>query len=189
MSHLPIGGNPAQHQLDDVPVPTVKPTAIGSSGKPAPEGLELFYHVLSGLECGNTKPEIRKQMIGMGYTATDSQQWVEEIAEWRRLNPRASSRFLANPGINTETSDRYGISMAAEPGGVKINTNMWAGGAVFLIGSFVTLASCVAASQGGGGRYVIAWGAIVVGAIWFFRGLTQYNQEKQAARAAKSDGG
>ena len=43
----------------------------------------------------------------------------------------------------------------------------------FIGGTVVTLGTLAAAS--GGGTYVIAWGAIIFGAIQFFRGLSQYN--------------
>lgn len=47
-------------------------------------------------------------------------------------------------------------------------------GALWCIGgTVVTVASYSAASSGG--RYVVAWGAIVFGATPFFRGLTRSN--------------
>ena len=47
------------------------------------------------------------------------------------------------------------------------------GGVVCAIGITITAWSYIAAEEGGGGSYVVAWGAIVFGAIQFFRGLMQ----------------
>jgi hypothetical protein len=48
---------------------------------------------------------------------------------------------------------------------------MVAGGLICLVGIVVTVGSYMAAS--GGGTYVVAWGAIVFGAIRFFKGLAE----------------
>ena len=48
-------------------------------------------------------------------------------------------------------------------------------GALWCVGgTIVTVATYAAAS--GGGTYIIAWGAIIVGAIQFFRGLWQWSR-------------
>jgi len=57
--------------------------------------------------------------------------------------------------------------------------NILIGGIVFVIGVVVTAATLAASSGPEGGRYVIAWGAIVFGAIQFFRGLSQTSQGRQ----------
>jgi hypothetical protein len=49
--------------------------------------------------------------------------------------------------------------------------NMWIGGAICIVGIVVTSISYSAASSEGGGRYIVAWGAILFGAIRFVRGL------------------
>jgi hypothetical protein len=49
--------------------------------------------------------------------------------------------------------------------------NMMIGGLICLVGIVITAATY--SSAAGGGRYVIAWGAIIFGAIRFFRGLGQ----------------
>jgi hypothetical protein len=47
-------------------------------------------------------------------------------------------------------------------------------GALWCLGGLgVTAATYQAAAAGGGGKYVVAWGAIVFGAIQFFRGTLQ----------------
>jgi hypothetical protein len=49
-------------------------------------------------------------------------------------------------------------------------TNMAIGGGICLLGIVVTLVTYTAASDGGG-TYVVAWGAIIFGAVRSFRGL------------------
>ena len=49
-------------------------------------------------------------------------------------------------------------------------------GSLWLIGGCVVTAVTFAIASGGGGSYIIAWGAIVFGAIQFFRGLSQYSK-------------
>ena len=46
-------------------------------------------------------------------------------------------------------------------------------GTRFWAGVVITALTYSAAVTAGGGRYVVAWGAVVFGAIQFFRGLTQ----------------
>ena len=55
--------------------------------------------------------------------------------------------------------------------------NMLIGGLVAVIGLVVTIWSYSAAAGAGGGKYVVAWGAIVFGAIQFFRGVSQASQQ------------
>lgn len=45
------------------------------------------------------------------------------------------------------------------------------GGVVCVIGVVVTVVTFSAASGPGGGRYVVAWGAILFGGIQFLKGL------------------
>jgi hypothetical protein len=49
-------------------------------------------------------------------------------------------------------------------------------GALWCIGGiFVTALSYQAAANAGGGRFVLAWGAILFGGIQFFRGMMQWS--------------
>ena len=56
--------------------------------------------------------------------------------------------------------------------------NLVVGGLIFAVGLLVTIGSYSAAS--GGGHYVVAYGAIIVGAIQFFVGLVQVAIGKSA---------
>ena len=51
--------------------------------------------------------------------------------------------------------------------------NVAIGAIVCIIGIAVTAGTYSAAASGGGGHYVIAWGAIVFGAFQFLKGLFQ----------------
>ena len=59
--------------------------------------------------------------------------------------------------------------------------NMLIGGLVCVIGVVITLGTLAAASGAAGGSYIIAWGAIVFGAIQFFRGVGQTSQASQVS--------
>ena len=51
-------------------------------------------------------------------------------------------------------------------------------GAIFCVaGIIITAVSYSAAAEGGGGTYVVTWGAIIFGGIQFFRGLIQYSEK------------
>jgi hypothetical protein len=52
--------------------------------------------------------------------------------------------------------------------------NMITGTALSILGMAITAVTCyLAATEPGGGRFVIAWGLVVVGLLQFVRGLTQ----------------
>jgi hypothetical protein len=54
--------------------------------------------------------------------------------------------------------------------------NLISGGLLCLLGLLVTAGSCVAAaSSPGGGRYVVAWGVVLVGLLQGLRGIAQLN--------------
>lgn len=111
----------------------------------------LVQYVLECLDRGSSQAEVRKQLVASGMSAQDANQIVQQVANWRKKNPGA-----------------------AISGGNSGQTNMAIGGIVCLIGIVITVFSFMAAS--GGGTYVVAWGAIVFGAIQFIRGASQSQQ-------------
>jgi hypothetical protein len=162
----PVPGNDEQKtQFSEKPLPTFKPSGQSPD---VPEGESLFDHVLDCLDRGSSKSEVRKQLIAMGYSATDAEACVEEVAEWRQQNGGNLniSKYPPAPGI-------------ANPGaaGGGFNTNMWVGALICVVGIVITLGTCMAANERGG-SVTIAWGAIVFGAIQFFRGLSQQNESQ-----------
>ena len=59
-----------------------------------------------------------------------------------------------------------------------LNTKMLVGGASFLIGTFVTVLTYTAVMSTGG-SFIIAWGAILFGAIRFFTGFSEKEKYKR----------
>ena len=56
-------------------------------------------------------------------------------------------------------------------------TNMWVGGAFFLVGLIVTIVTY--ASSSSGGTYYLCWGAIIFGLFQFVQGLIQFLRAKE----------
>ncbi len=56
-------------------------------------------------------------------------------------------------------------------------TNMWVGGAFFVVGVIVTVVSYLTASANS--NYYLCWGAILFGLIQFVQGLVQYLKAKE----------
>jgi hypothetical protein len=155
---LPPSPEDHNDKISEKPMPPLPSSAPASDetqlAANAPQGNELFYYVLGCLDKGSSKAEVRKQLIAFGYTSSEAEETVATVADWRRKNP--DHQNIAN-------------TAGATGGG---NANMWIGGVICLIGLVVTIGSCMLAGEGGG-RYYIAWGAIVWGGIQFFRGLSQ----------------
>ena len=91
------------------------------------------------------------------------------------MTPEAAERTLLEHGVDEDIA-REAVDRvmdvrreALRKAGQKnmLYGGLWCGG-----GLIVTLATYSAASSGGG-SYVVAWGAIIFGAIQFFRGLSQ----------------
>lgn len=91
------------------------------------------------------------------------------------VEPAEIKRKLAEQGLNAETAEIVVTNLveardrAIREEGQK---NMLYGGLWFMGGVAVTAFSYLAAGPGGG-RYVLAWGAILFGAIQFIRGAVQ----------------
>ena len=119
-----------------------------------PQAGEVLAYVADCLAHNSTPAEVRKQLVAMGYSASEANRLVEAAQD----NRGWGSSFGAVPGID-----------AAKAAGHR---NMTIGAIVCLIGLLVTAGSFMAASSTGGG-YVLAWGAIVFGAIQFIRGAAQ----------------
>ncbi len=92
-------------------------------------------------------------------------------------SPAEVEDALVDKGIERKTAAIVVDKLAVAQVNVKKEEgtkNMMIGGLICLVGIIITAASYSSASSGsGGGQYVIAWGAILFGAIRFFRGLGQ----------------
>jgi hypothetical protein len=86
---------------------------------------------------------------------------VEEVLRTQGFDPAAASAIVERAN---KTKDERRVAG---------RRHMIMGGVVCAIGTIITVWSYTAAEEGGGGSYVVAWGAIVFGAIQFVRGLVQ----------------
>lgn len=85
-----------------------------------------------------------------------------------------TKRLLIEQGLAAEDADRVIAELRAQWRQTEIeagNKNMLYGALWCVGGLAVTIWSYMAAEEGG--RYVLAWGAVIFGAIQFFRGLSQ----------------
>jgi hypothetical protein len=90
------------------------------------------------------------------------------------IAPKKIQELLQEKGLDPELAEAIVSKVSAMHRQAKreaANKNMLYGALWCIGGTVVTVASFSAAS--GGGRYVVAWGAIVFGGIQFFRGLSQ----------------
>jgi hypothetical protein len=89
----------------------------------------------------------------------------------------AIERSLADHGYDAQTARMVVSDLAAAVAEAKRKAgrkNMLYGALWCIGGTAVTAATYqAAATSPGGGHYVVAWGAILFGAIQFFRGLAQ----------------
>jgi hypothetical protein len=81
---------------------------------------------------------------------------------------------LVTQGVDEESAGIIAADIEVQFADLKnkaANKNMLYGGLWCIGGTIVTIATYSAAE--GGGRYVVAWGAIIFGAIQFFKGVGQ----------------
>ena len=123
-------------------------TGTGSfSGRQRPMGPEAEERALS-----YAKDVLRQ---GMPRPA------VEEVLRAQGFDPAAASAIVER--ANRTKDERR----------VAARRHMIMGAVVCVIGIVITAWSYAAAEEGGGGSYVVAWGALVFGAIQCFRGFIQ----------------
>lgn len=58
--------------------------------------------------------------------------------------------------------------------------NMVFGGILFAVGLMITVSSYSSAADGAGGRYIVAWGAMIFGGLRFLYGLVRLIQSKRS---------
>jgi hypothetical protein len=131
---------------------------------------------------------------GIPMTATEpaeltTDQVVEAVyrfaAEQMRdgVPPARVERSLVEKGLSPEAAAivvrNLGQAMAKARQDAA-QQNILHGALWCIAGIVVTAATYTAAASGGGGTYVVAWGAIIFGAIQFFRGLSQSAEPESA---------
>jgi len=115
-------------------------------------------------------------------TEPTTEQIVQSIYNFAAQQMRAGvapadiEKQLVNQGLDAEGAATVvaNLANARKQALKKAGQKKMLYGALWCIGgTVVTVLTHQAAVNSGGGRYVVAWGAIVFGAIEFFRGLFQ----------------
>ncbi len=97
----------------------------------------------------------------------------EQIVAWlgtQGVKPKRALRLVGRVEDNVQADLGEMERMAAHSGARRHNARTVTGAVIALLGIGVTLATYSSASQTGG-SYVVAYGAIIGGAVMFFRGL------------------
>jgi hypothetical protein len=114
---------------------------------------DMYVYALERLEKGQKARDVRKQIIEAGYEPSQADQIVQTALRYQRER-------------EAQAQQEASAYKAAGP------RNMAIGGIICLASIVVTVGTMAMASEGGG-RFILAWGAIVCGAIQFYRGLRQ----------------
>lgn len=111
----------------------------------------VYGYAASLMNLGKSKWQIEDALIAKGISKEAAVVIVENLSKARDKAYRNSARS----------------------GALR---QMAIGGVICLVGIVVTVGTYTAASSSSsGGSYVVAWGAIVFGALRFFRGLSHLN--------------
>jgi len=110
------------------------------------------YHAIASewLEQGKNVYDVQDELVAMGLTYAEATSITNEV---RGITPTAEESYSGNG-----------------------QRNMLVGG-LWCLGGILVTAVTYANASSGGGRYVVAWGAIVFGAVQFFKGLANLNSE------------
>jgi hypothetical protein len=111
----------------------------------------------------------------------DSQQMVASIYRFAAQEMRTGrsdwevTKMLEERGLDKQSANVIVQNLSAARTKAKRDAALrsMAIGALFCIGGIIVTAATynAAASNPGGGRYVVAWGAVIFGGLQFFRGL------------------
>jgi hypothetical protein len=150
-------------------------------GQPAPplSGDQIQATVLELKRAGASPDEILQRLMDGGVDHELAMRLTSEVfsSEGRKGKRRRIGR--RDPQAEKEAREARQLERAYQEAMQSAGRrNMLVGGIICVVGLLVTLGTLAAAGQGGGGRYIIAWGAIVFGAIQFFRGLGQMQNHK-----------
>jgi len=128
----------------------------------APEDIEkaveaIYAYAGALMREGKSRSEVEEALVAKGIERKTAAVVVDKL-----IAARAQSAM--GPVVDYDG----GRNLRKEEG----SRNMVIGGLICVVGLVITIATYSAASEGGG-RYVVAWGAIIFGAVRFFRGLSQ----------------
>lgn len=101
-------------------------------------------------------------------------EYAAQLLVKEKKSPEEVKANLVEMGMDNESADTIINNLLAQIEGVKkerANKDMIYGALWCIGGIIVTAVTYQAAS--GGGTYVVAWGAIIFGAVQFFKGLAK----------------
>ncbi len=126
---------------------STEPTSDKESDPEVQKAVEAIYtYAATLLRSGKSAEEVEDALVEKGIERKTATVVVEKLTAAHAVTARADQK---------------------ENG----HSDMVIGGLIAVVGIVITAVTYSAAS--GGGRYVVAWGAIIFGAIRFFRGLSK----------------
>jgi hypothetical protein len=147
------------------PIPPASEQITQQTAPPPPEEQEVDGYALVNnlLDQNKDVNEIIRTLEQGGVSHDEAVLFVQDVISKRSARMR---------GLPDGSELRQMLKQAGQ-------RNMLIGGLVCVVGIVITLGTLASASGPAGGSYVIAWGAIVWGAIQFFRGMGQASQADQ----------
>jgi hypothetical protein len=132
-----------------------------------PEVIEIITDILAER---NKLPETVMSEIKARHEKEEKYTYAAEMLLKLGKSPVEAEQILINDGMDENTSEQVLKNLAADEAKRNSKKNMlW--GAVWCIGGILVTALTYSNASSGGGSYVVAWGAIVFGAVQFFKGL------------------
>jgi hypothetical protein len=151
MAGTPRAGRPeSDDDPEPTPAPIPRPAMRRSRAGPVPEG--------DG-DGGESPVDLVVRLVGAGK----GRQAVAAALRARGMEPKEADILTGKV-----------FRMRADALRASGSKNMLWGGLICAIGTVVTVGSYLSASSGG--RYVLAWGAILFGAARFLQGLSECNK-------------
>ncbi len=112
-------------------------------------------------------------VLQQSFSYQQNYAYAASLMLHRKMNSYEVKTALMERGMTEDEATIMADSIESEIENAhkaKANKDMlW--GAVWCIGGTIVTAATYSAASNGGGRYVVAWGAIVFGGIQFIRGL------------------
>lgn len=137
------------------------------------EAVEAAYaHAAQRLQEGAEPSKICWELVQSGYEPEFATEVVANVRGKPSKGKRGMRRISSGRRHVSAQDNAYALAHAEQVRQAG-RTNMMIGGLICIVGLLVTVGSLAAAQGNGGGSYVIAWGAIVFGAIQLFRGIAQ----------------
>jgi hypothetical protein len=161
---------------------------LGASHNYRPEAVQMAREVLA------TRDQAEIRALIEPDEEPSEEQVVQAICAFaaERMERGSSAAeveaMLVEQGLDRESAATVVAKLAtirAEAAHEAGKKNMLYGALVCIGGIVVTAVTYGSAAASGGGTYVVAWGAIVFGAIQFFHGLSQMDKVTDTANGSE----